>query len=251
MNPPESSIFAAIYDSPWHHPVLCWAATPLVLGALWRARPGAGAARNAKMLWQLALLGQLLIVLDALSTGAWSPIDPTTLASSVAGLLWVVLGDLRYFVLVERFAPPSLPSGGPPRPFVSRAFALSLLIPWLSATISAAVPTLFQQARWKFLVYEVLFLLLLSFIRWVRLPRQLAALPPSPETAALRRWLNLLTSFEMAQYALWVLADVLILAGVPAALLLRLIPNLLYYVAFVPFAYFTAPPALRTARRVR
>lgn len=247
MKPPESSIFFAIYDSPWHLPVLCWAFAPLVLWALWRVRPKEGASRNAMTLWSLALLGQLLITVDALTSGAWSPIDPTSLASSVAGVWWVVLGDLRYFLLLARFAPPPLLAAVTPRPAGSRALALSLLVPWLSATISAAVPQLFGEPRWKFLLYEVLFLLLLAWVRWVRLPRQLAALPAGPETAALRRWLLLLTRFEAVQYALWVLADVLILSGVPAALMLRLIPNGLYYVVFVPFAYFTAPPSLRRA----
>ncbi len=251
MKLPESSIFFAIYDSPWHLPMLCWAAAPLLLWALWRARPTRDTGPSALTLWRLALLGQLLITVDALTSGAWSPIDPTTLASSAAGVLWVVLGDLRYFLLLARFAPPPQPASVTPRPAVSRALALSLLVPWLNATISAAVPTVFGESRWKFLLYEVLFLVLLGWVRWVRLPRQLATLPPGAETAALGRWLRFLTRFEAVQYGLWVLADVLILLGLPAALMLRMVPNVMYYVAFVPVAYFTAPPSLRRAREGR
>jgi hypothetical protein len=245
MTLPESSVFDAIYDSPWHHPLLCWAATPLLLWGLWRARPTQGAA--ALTLWRLALLALLLLAVDALFTGAWSPLVPDSRVSGAVGLLFVVLGDLRYFVLVERFAPPVAPRMGSPPRFGSRALALSLLVPWLCAMMGAAAPVLLTEPRWKFVIYELAFLLLLAWVRWVRLPRRLAGLPPG--TAALQQWLLRRTGFEAAQYALWVIADVVILAGVPAGLLLRLVPNVLYYVVFIPLAYFTAPPELRRSPR--
>jgi len=249
MNLPESSVFDAIYDSPWHHPMLCWAAVPLLLWALGRVRKRPGATPAATTLWRLALLGTLLLFADALCTGAWSPLLPDSRLSGVVGLLFVVLGDLRYFVLLERFAPPSGPGLVPPPRFWSRALALSLLSPWLSGVLGAAAPALVREPRWRFLSYELTFLLLLAWVRWVRLPRRLRAFPPGPEMVALRHWLLRLTRFEAAQYGLWVLADILILSGVRAGLLLRLIPNGLYYVVFIPFAYFTAPPALRPAPR--
>jgi hypothetical protein len=44
---------------------------------------------------------------------------------------------------------------------------------------------------------------------------------------------------------LWASADVIILAGVDAGFGLRLAPNIMYYVGFVPFAWLTAPEELR------
>ena len=158
-------MFDVIYDSPWHHPVLCWAATPLVLGLLWRARPRPGAAREAQLLWRLALFGQLLIALDALFTGSWSPLAAGTAASTGAGILFVILGDLRYFVLLERYSPGAPPSGpgglGRSARGFLRALGLSLLVPILFAGVSQVLPAVFAEPRRKFLGYELLFLGLL------------------------------------------------------------------------------------------
>ncbi len=249
MTPPARSIFDVIYDSPWHHPGLCWAATPLVLGLLWRARPRAGATPAAATLWRLALLAQLLIVLDALATGSWSPIPEGTAASTAAGVVFVILGDLRYFVLLERYSLPG-GAGGAAR-VLGRALGLSLLIPVLFELLTVVLPTVFAEPRRKFLGYEVLFLGLLLGLRFGLLPRRLAAGAPGagPGDGGVRRWLLQLTTFEMVQYGLWVLADVIILAGARGGLLLRLLPNVLYYLAFIPFAYLTAPPSLRRSAR--
>jgi hypothetical protein len=244
-------MFDVIYDSPWHHPVLCWAATPLVLGLLWRARPRPGAAREAQLLWRLALFGQLLIALDALFTGSWSPLAAGTAASTGAGILFVILGDLRYFVLLERYSPGAPPSGpgglGRSARGFLRALGLSLLVPILFAGVSQVLPAVFAEPRRKFLGYELLFLGLLLVVRLALLPRRLTQ--GGPDAAAVRRWLLRLTAFEAVQYVLWALADVVILAGERAGLLLRLLPNILYYLAFVPLSYLTAPPCLRGQRR--
>jgi hypothetical protein len=48
-------------------------------------------------------------------------------------------------------------------------------------------------------------------------------------------------SFEIVQYALWALADVLILSGMSWGFLLRIVPNSLYYAFFLPFVWWTAP----------
>lgn len=243
LNP---SVFDLIHDSPLHHPLLCWAATPLVLAALWRARPRSDAGSEARALWQLALFGQLLIALDALATGSFSPLAADSAASSVVALGFVLLGDLRYFVLLARFA--RVPA--PPLPqVVIRALALTLLSTVLVLLANMFFPLVFQEPRRKFLAYEVLFLLVLALVRGVVLPRWLALPAPGSDAAQRRSWLHRLTAFEASQYALWALADVVILSGARSGLLLRLIPNVLYYVAFVPFAFFTAPPSLRSRRR--
>jgi hypothetical protein len=242
MGLPTHTVFDAIYESPWHHPAACWVAAPLILGALWQARPGRDAGTEQTRLFRLALLGQLVIVADALCTGAWSPLPQGSRSASVAELLFVVLGDLRYFVLLEQFAAPR-------RGRILRALGYSLAVPLLCGALGAALPSLFPLPRWQYLIYEALFLLWLGVLHTLVLPRYLTALRPQGGDRELGRWLRVLTGFEVAQYALWALADLLILAGVPAGLLLRLWPNLLYYVGFVPVAYFAAPWTLRRLAR--
>lgn len=246
MTVSQPSVFDLIYDSPWHHPMLCWAATPLVLAALWRARPRSDAGTDRRTLWQLALAGQLLIALDALATGSLSPLAMDSAASSAAALGFVLLGDLRYFVLLARFARLQAP---PPAQVVIRALALTLLSTALLLVANAFFPMVLHEPRHKFLAYEVLFLLVLALVRWVVLPLWLGAPAEGADSAQRQAWLYRLTAFEAGQYALWALADILILAGARSGLLLRLVPNVLYYVAFVPFAFFTAPPSLRSVRR--
>ena len=86
------------------------------------------------------------------------------------------------------------------------------------------------------LVSLSIFLVLALVLRFVVMPRRTAALDPD-----LRRWLLLVTTFEVVQYGLWVSIDVVIFAGADVGYLLRFVPNFLYYVAFVPFVYLTAP----------
>jgi hypothetical protein len=92
-----------------------------------------------------------------------------------------------------------------------------------------------------FLVYEAMFFVLALVIYAAVLPKRLAGVDPD-----LARWVKLLTLFELMQYGLWATADVLILSGVTEpGYLLRVVPNTLYYGAFLPFAWVTAPAALR------
>jgi hypothetical protein len=66
----------------------------------------------------------------------------------------------------------------------------------------------------------------------VVLPRRLRA---CGEPA--RRAVFALTGYEIVQYALWATADVVILwAKSDAGFAIRLVPNLMYYAFFVPFA---------------
>lgn len=236
---PPPNTYEAIYASAWHHPGLCWLAAPLILAALCLRRTG------GRRLLRLALYAELLIVFDAFCTGAWSPLPATAPLSVALAVLWVMVGDLRYFFLVEYYAPPPGP-GRPPRlaGALLRAGMWSFFLPTLSYATQQLLPHLLPSKRALFCIFELLFVALMLYFRAVLLPRRLAAQPGS-STA---RWLRRVTDFELWQYGLWAFSDLLILSGVQAALLLRLLPNALYYVAFVPFAYFTAPAALRGER---
>lgn len=216
--------FKALYDSPWHHPGAAWIAGALVVAAIAARRPRLAA---------LLLLLEIEILADALFTGALSPIPPAATASTVLAIAFVILGDLRFFYLLERQRSGRMRA-------LAEAVGWSLLVPVLSAIPRALWPSAFADSRWVFLVYELMFfgvaLLALALTR-----RRHA---PGP----IRAWLTRLCAFELVQYGLWATADVIILAGAPggdAGFGLRLVPNLMYYAGFVPFVMQTAPEEAR------
>ena len=142
----------------------------------------------------------------------------------------MVLGDARYFVLVERVRAGTLTARA-----WQLALAFSLLVPIASYLPQRAFPSAFSDLRLTFLTYEGMFLVLALGLRaW--LPRRLAS-----ARAADRSWALRATEFEIVQYGLWVLADVLILRGHDVGFLVRFVPNTMYYVLFLPFAAWSAP----------
>lgn len=223
-------MFQAIYDSPWHSPAAFWAAGVAFL-ALW--------ARRKPFLVAFFALFTVEILADALATGGWSPLTwfASRWASPIA-IAFVILGDFRYFFLVERFArrPDARPGDRTPAAAWAGAAALALVVPVASAIANRALAGRLADARWTFLTYEALFFVLALALRFAVLPRRLAAAP-----APVRAWLLSVTSFEIAQYALWALADVIILAGADAGFALRLVPNAMYYALFLPFVAWKAP----------
>jgi hypothetical protein len=247
-------MFKAIYDSPWHTPAFFWLAAVLFLFWL---------ARSLPWLAAFLVLFTFEIAADALATGGWSPL--ALLKSewmTGVGIAFVILGDSRYFLLVER-AVRSVPEPTewselgtrvvepPPQPALpvagwAIAIACSFIVPLSSTAARFAFPAITVDSRKTFLTYEVMFLVVALVMRFVVLPRRLGgAKAPS---AAVRRWILGVASFEIVQYALWVLADVLLLSNVEVAYLLRLVPNALYYAAFLPFVWWTAPPEARRWR---
>lgn len=222
--------FEAIYGSPWHNPGATLVSLTLVLWLLSRKLPFFTA-------WSVLFLCE--ITLDALLTGEISPWRNTATVGYVA-IPFVILGDARYFMLVERFtrAPdPAAPT--PPRALVI-ALAQSLPVPALSIGLTKLLPHLLPDARSLFLVYEVEFLLVALAWRFWYLPPRLAKVPA--DTA---RWLRELTAFEAVQYLLWAAADVVILLHHDAGFALRIVPNVMYYGLFLPFALMRAPRELR------
>jgi hypothetical protein len=96
----------AIYDSHWHNPILF-----LVAGVAFLAF---AVARGLPFLRAYALLFTIEIMTDALLTGGWSPLGQGASAASALAVIFVVLGDWRYFLLLERYArrrPGRLPLG--------------------------------------------------------------------------------------------------------------------------------------------
>lgn len=214
----------AIYDSPWHHPFVAYVVGIALLFAL---------ARRLPFLYAYLLLFTVTILADATATGGWSPIPMGTTAYTVSSVLFIVLGDLRYFVLAERATHP--------KDTLSRVMAwsvgVSLIMPIASGVLTRLVPAM-QNDRVLYMVYEAVMggiVLGLNRFRYA----------PSDAPADIRRWVHRVSLLFATLYFGWALSDLVILLGVEAGHLLRVIPNVLYYGAFLPFVYMSAPEGLR------
>lgn len=213
--------YQAIYDSAWHHPGLAWGGA-LVAAILF--------ARKQRFLVGWFALFLVAIVADAFFTGPLSTVPPKH--AWVAGVVFVILGDLRFFVLAEKFIRGRLGGRG-----IAVAGGLAFIVPVTTEILRRVVPSIGATPRLTFLTYEVLFLVLALVLRFSVLPARLLGLPQP-----LRHWILRVTTFEVVQYAAWIGCDVLLLAGLEPVILLRIVPNALYYAAFLPFVALTAPP---------
>ncbi len=212
--------FASWYESPWHHPAVAWLATLLVLFLSPTLAHLAGLRRRV-------LVGlQLLAALDALCTGPWSPFSGSPAWNTAASVVFVILGDARFLVLLQD---PTL-SAAHRRRSLGRGLLVATGFSLAAYVASRALPASMQSPRYLFLTYELLFLgLLLLIRRWL----------PLAEDAQVRRAQRRLTRFEFLQYGLWVTADLWLLYGgrwADYGYALRLLPNTLYYAGFAAFA---------------
>jgi hypothetical protein len=222
-------MFQAVYESPLFHPVLFWIGGAAFVAAL---------ARRMPFLYGYLVVFALEILADATLTGPWSPVPGIKALATVVPLVFVILGDARYFVLVERARAGRLDARA-----IGVAAGLSLVVPITSWVPQLVWPAAFADSRHVFLLYELMFVALAAGMRaW--LPQRLARAGDDDEARASARWAIRATEFELAQYALWAASDVLILAGFDAGFALRLLPNAMYYVLFLPFVAWSAPRAL-------
>lgn len=226
----EPGAFEAFYASPVQHPLLLWIAAAVAVGAV-LARPGLHPS--------LRVYGLGLGALSALD--AWLTSHPVPglgeLPDAVGpglALVFVLLGDLRYLLVVTSGTPDGAlvlrPRG------VAAAAGLTAIVPLLSQLVLAALPDAHAGPRILYLVYELLFFALALL---------LAARHPGARRAP---WIRALSRFVVLYYGLWAAADVLILAGLDAGFALRVVPNLLYYGGFVAALAWLAPRASATPR---
>lgn len=205
-----------LYASAWHHPGVAWASAA-VLALTFLARTEARPTRLRRFL----IIALAATVLDAWLTGALAP-DVAKQHGALVGVVFVIIGDLRYFYLLERGRWLS-------------AIGLSLVVPAAQLILIKSFPETFSNLRTTFLVYEAAFVLFLIVLSYLRKPKD--------------DFLSRLTAFEITQYSLWALCDVLILAGYDWALALRFVPNILYYGVFLWFvAYSRSSPSPIPAR---
>ncbi|MCC6811106.1 MAG: hypothetical protein IT381_26995 [Deltaproteobacteria bacterium] len=219
----------ALYQSAWHHPGIAWTANALLLVFGMRLVPG-----YLKRFVGLALIA---ICLDAWLTGALAPPIAKEHGKAV-GIVFVILGDLRYFYLLERF---TRTSASLPR-VLGIATAIAFIVPLWQTAIMQLWPAPFQTSRTIFLSYEALFVLVCVLLWQVLYASRVVALTP-----AFAVFLQRLTAFELVQYVAWATIDVLLLNGQEWALALRVVPNILYYGGFLWFVALNAPPLEDTA----
>lgn len=227
-----SARWQMIYDSPWHQPRLV-----VALGAAALAAFALRKFRGGFLAWWTLGFGALAIV-DATLTASDSPLLPAhgDLLGALA-VAFVLLGDARVYALVERYvgASPSVARR------VIQGVAWGSLVSVLMAPLARTVPVFHREPRTLFLAYELL--ALAQSIAWLRARLPRAAAGASPEVM---RWTRGVMRFVAAQYALWALADAVILWVHPAGFLLRLVPNVLYYGLFVGYVSLRAPSAIRS-----
>ena len=214
----SASSWSAVYDSAWHNPGLFWLCGAGFLALLAR-RPGPFGA------WLAAFATVALA--DCTLTGALSPLPATSTAATVASIVFVILGDLRYFWITE-----SVAHDEPLARRAPRALALSLIVPVASAVVRSVWPALFTSSRVTFLVYELMMVgLVAAHGFW--LLRVAAARRPAE-----RSFVGALLGFELAQYGLWASVDVLLRAGINEGYVARIVPNVMYYALFLPFVWW-------------
>ncbi|CAN5212379.1 hypothetical protein BH09MYX1_BH09MYX1_53870 [soil metagenome] len=205
--------FQSFAQSPWILPVLPWLATPIVL---------VYALRQRGFLRVWGVLFALLIACDGYASGAFTTVPPNTGWATFFSVGFVILGDFRYYWLVEQTRAPKRN----PMLVLALSVVLAFVVP-LAAQFFRATTSISNDTRTTYLTYEALFLGFLMIYGFV-----------------LRRRKSLLErrlfAFELVQYVLWASLDVLLLATKADVLhLFRIIPDVLYYVVFIPFAIRT------------
>ena len=223
------------YESAWQQPNLLGALGLLLGGAAaWAASRRRPTDPRQAFLARWTQLFALEALLDCVLTGYSSPLGQNTPAMTVAAVVFVIVGDLRLYLLLARLSRPRWSGVA-----LVEALAASLAPSLVIAALKRVAPALVANGRNIFLIYELTALIPLALWGFVLLP---ARLQNAPED---RRWLRGAVGFFAVQYALWASADVGILAGADLAWGLRVVPNLMYYALFVAWVWRTAPKGLR------
>lgn len=169
-------------------------------------------------------------LVDILIAGKVIPISSDDVRTGIE-YVFVLVGDLRFIILLAflLYGKKSLedlrrfrPMGEVLRPALLFTFFPTLLV----SAVGFAKPGLLIMGRHKFLAYELIFLAL-TFL-WI-----FVVLPQKNIAAAERKFLRLASLPVFVFYGLWPLADILILTGIEAGYLLRVVPNLTYYCVFL------------------
>lgn len=195
-----------------------------------RERATRSADPQARFVWIWSVAFSIETILDPVATGPLARgLGLSDAVREAVMLAFVLLGDWR--VLLPVFALATAP--GRRASGIARSAALTLVVPAFAYATDQLLrvpwPALPGQVLW--LVYELAFLALALALRALAVPR-LGAAPRAS------RALRGLLAYAAGYYALWALADTILLAGVDVGWGLRILPNQLYYALCVPWFYF-------------
>ncbi|MBE7439687.1 MAG: hypothetical protein HS115_14620 [Spirochaetales bacterium] len=202
-------MFKEFYDSFYQHPGLLSLA---IAGCIFYMARQRSQADSLAVTVGLGL--SALSLLDAwLTSNQAARVLPEAMRSGIS-FLFVYLGDARYFAMIALLHLRK--QSGYSKGWLILPFLCALLVPLLSqGLIFLAGPA---DIRFLYLIYEILFLFWpLTFLYLFDFRR--------------------IHLFVFLYYGLWALADALILAGLDAGFLLRIVPNLLYYAGLPCIAF--------------
>jgi mono/diheme cytochrome c family protein len=206
-----------VYGSAWHLPAVTLLAVSILFVFM---------ARKVPFIVGYSTIFAWLIFLDAWINGALSPIPPGS--RTVFEITFIVLGDWRFFLFFERYS-----MGGLNAERWFRALLTACITPLLALGLLVATPEL--NMRVLFLFFECVMFTIVLIFKFVILPRRRVA------DAGNQSFVAALTRFELLQYALWIVADILLLSGQSWAMVIRLTANIFYYSLFIPFVWWRAP----------
>ncbi len=166
-----------------------------------------------------------------------------TLAATLIPFTFVLLGDFRVLMLAIGVARPERGF----RPNFAWALGTSLVVPAIAGCSFGLArwfwPDIHGQVLW--MIYEFGFFALALFLARVWVPRT------TGQDSDLADFLRSIFAYSAVYYALWWLADVVIVvAELDLGWAIRMVPNQLYYAFWVPFVYwrfFRVPSAKASA----
>jgi len=181
-------------------------------------------------LMRYLLLFGFTTLIDILIASRLLPM-PTDTSQVAVEYLFVLIGDLRFILLLAYFLYAGLGAKDLeqlrlPGSVLKPAFIFTLFPTILVAAVGFAKPQLMTEARHKFLAYELIFFILTTL--WIFI-----VLPQKSLSAENTRFVKSAAVPVFLYYGLWSLADILILRGVEAGYAIRIVPNFLYYSVFL------------------
>jgi len=226
----------AFYQSDLQSVYALWV-VPLVFLVYWLlSRPDGTRAVDPRAISFLNVYAPVFVVetvLDPWATGPfarWLGLGETL--STYWMLPFVLLGDFRVYLLIFFLLGPERGVGRA----VARAASWTLVVPVIAWTATQALNNYYgelpSQTIW--IAYETAFFAVAVFLTYTLIPSRC-----DPRSFELLEYLQALTRYVALYYALWVVADLLIVVGRrDFGWGLRAVPNQLYYSFWVPAAYF-------------
>lgn len=227
-------MFLDFYKSDLQSVYALWPVPLLLLAWLVATGGRRPTTADARFVHVYTLFFAVETVLDSFATGPLSRL--LGIAGTGAGtallIFFVLLGDFRVLLLLQRLARPELTR----ERLLAESAAWTLVVPLVALSVEQLLASiagpLGENVIW--LLYELSFLGLALWLRQVGVPRWVGDGRP-----ARLAYLRSVATYVALYYALWASADVIIqVLGLDVGWALRVVPNQLYYAFYLPFVYF-------------